>query len=241
MPRAVPLLAAVVACVVLAPRPAAACTPAVRAEVARRAITLMPPSLARQLKKHIKQVEAGATEGIAGSPAPVEALDPGHADEELETRVREIVALLDTRAPMARVARAFGYAARTAADLSFGLHVGPRDPRADRIYGEFCRFVESRLPRMVVTFAGYSDPELANGDIPAFARRVAAQARRDYDGILNTWYPPGRQPVAQDFDDRSVAFGTASIEVSLALTATARAWLYSWNAAGGDLAGTPFL
>ncbi|RMG42402.1 MAG: hypothetical protein D6718_13955 [Acidobacteria bacterium] len=90
-----------------------------------------------------------------------------------------------------------------------------------------------------MTFDGFADPHLAAGDPVAFGRSIAAKARRDYEGILRSFFPEGRRPTAADFDDRSIPFAAASLEVSLAVGATAKAWLYAWHRAHGDLEGAP--
>ncbi len=219
--------------------PAAACTPKVRAEVLRRALKLMPPALARQLTRHERELKDGALRGT--DLVPVQALEPGTHDADLAALVASAKQLLDSQAPMSEVARTFGAIARASFDLSFALNVGPHDERDAAIYGPFCTYVEQKLPRIATTFSGYENDELARGDVAAFARQTARIARRDYPGILNSYFPPGRKALPQDFDDRSVAFASASLEVSLALTTTARSWLYAWNEAQGDLTGTPFL
>lgn len=213
----------------------------VRAEIAHRAGKLMPPALNAQLRRHEAAVREGALAGVPDGPGPVAALDPGDADRRLAAAIERAVKLLDGQAPMREVARVFGEIARAAADLSYALGVGPDDPREPSIAADWSRFVESRFRRIKPTFAGWSDPDLARGDVFAFARRTAQSARRDYDGILRSYFPEGRPRAAQDFDDRSVAFASASLSVSLALTTTARAWLYAWTRAHGDLTGTPFL
>ncbi len=228
-------------CFVASAAAAFGCTPKVRAEVVRRATTLMPPALAQQLTRQERHLRAGALEGLPEAGGLPSALDPGDADAQLAAAVDEAARLLDAQASMAAVAHAFGRIARHATDLSYALHVGPHDPRAASIGGPFCRYVEEKLPKMRLTFGGYVDDDLASRDPRAFGRRVARDARRDYAGILRSYFPEGRRPGAQDFDDRSVAFGSASIETSLALTSVARAWLYAWSRAGGDVTGTPFL
>ena len=241
MPRRLLLLVPLaVSLGLLGPGDAAACGPATREAVVRRAATLMPSGLSRQLKKHIDELVAGALEGVDPA-APVAALDPGDADARLAAALDEAKALLDGRAPFAAVARALGKAARAATDLSYALHDGPPDPRAAGVAPDFCRYVDRKLPKIVFTFPGYADENLAEGDVAGFARRVARDARRDYAAVLASYFPPGRARTAADFDERSVAFGAASLESSLALTSVARAWLFAWHRAGGDLYGTPFL
>jgi len=214
-------------------------TPRTRAFIVHRALALLPPALARQLSRHEDALVAGALADWsrdAEGTGP-HALDPGTADEELARRIDEAVALLDRHAPMREVARAFGRIAHAVADLSFALDVGPDDPREASFYGEFARYVEEQAPRVRLVFPGWTDPHLARDDVRGFARAIAARARRDYDGILRSYHPEGRDPLPQDFDERSIAFAAASLELSLAVTATARAFLYAWYRAHGDLAG----
>ncbi|MDQ7006402.1 MAG: hypothetical protein Q9Q40_04155 [Acidobacteriota bacterium] len=220
---------------------ARAFTPRTRAEIARRALALMPDGLERQLRKHARALFAGALEGLEAEPRPLAALDPGQAPQRLAGAIDRAAQAIEDRRGMEEVARRFGRIARWTADLAFALNVGPDDPREATIYDDFARYAESRLPRMRVVFDGFADPRLAAGETEAFGRWIGERARRDYDGILRSYFPPGRRASPQDFDDRSVAFASASLEVSLAVTATARAWLYTWRLAHGDLHGTPTL
>ncbi len=240
--RVVPVLAAALACLLLGPRPAAAFSPATRTELVKRAITLMPPSLARQLKKHERALLEGALEGMEqcnGTGAHGAA--PGNADARLVSAIDETVALIDRRERMADVARSLGRVAHAAIDLSFALNSGPDDPRERSYYREFALYVEKSLPKVRLTFPGWTDDDLGRRDLPGFARRTTAAARRDAAAIAGSYYPEGRSRSPQDFDDRSVAFAAASLEASLALSTTAKAWLYAWWSAHGDLAGTPHL
>ncbi|MBP7146668.1 MAG: hypothetical protein KBD01_03920 [Acidobacteria bacterium] len=235
-----PLLAGVAACAG-STAPAAAFTPRVRVEIVSRAITLMPPALQRQLRRHPRELNEAALAGGAAEGQGEHALLPGTADAALQAAIADATRLIDARAPMKDVARAFGRIAHAAADLSFALNIGPPDPRAARVYASFSRYTEQMLPKMALTFGLYADPDLARGDVAAFARRTAADARRDYDAILRSYFPRDREPNAQDFDERSIAFAAASLEVSLAMTTTAKAWMFAWYRAHGDMTGTPTL
>lgn len=206
---------------------AAGFSPAVKSDVARRALTLMPPALQRIVERHRAELEAGLSTP-AGSP-PAEALAPA---------IEQVVASLNRRAPMAEVVRHLGRLAAVSADLAWALEARDADPRTGKIAADFRRYVENRLDRMAVTFDGFADPALAQADLPGFARAVSARAARDLPSILLSYFPEGRARLPEDFDERSLAFGAASLEVSLALTATARTWLFAWQKAGGDLTGT---
>jgi hypothetical protein len=227
------LLAALVAAWVVPS--SGAFTDPVRRDVLRRTASLMPPALQEQLEREGREVDRAATATPAG------AITTSEAAADLEKAVRDAVALLDRQAPMAEVGSAFGRMARAAADLSFAPQVEPVSERDAAIKEPFARYVETMLPKITVTFGGYADPDLAAGDVAAFARRVAADAGRDKTGVLRAYFPEGRRAVAADFDERSVPFAAASLEISLAVTTTARIWLYAWHRARGDLSGTRHL
>ncbi|RMF75239.1 MAG: hypothetical protein D6738_04235 [Acidobacteria bacterium] len=232
-------VALVAACLALGAGDALAFSPGTRALVVQRAMTLMPGALRRQMTRHAPTLFAHALAGSERVGPGYSALDPGDADVRLEQAIEAAVQAVDTQRPMREVVARFGDIARITTDLSFALNVGPDDPRESGFYTAFARYIESRHDRIRVTFLGFADPDLAAGDIRGFARRIAGEARRDYEAIVASYHPPGRQPLAEDFDDRSVAFAVASLEVSLAVTATARAWLCAWHRAHGDLAGAP--
>jgi hypothetical protein len=213
--------------------PAAAFTPRTRALVVQRATQLMPETLQVQLDRHARALYAGALASDEQEDAPP-------AGERLERSIEAAVASVDEQAPMSEVARRFGRIADAATDLAFALDQAD-DPRAAEVRSRFARYVEQKLPKIRVVFRGFADTHLAAGDVGGFADAVVARACRDVPGILRGYFPEGREPRPADFDDRSVPFAAASLEVSLAVTATARAWLFAWHAAHGDLAGAPGL
>lgn len=221
--------------------PATAFTPTTRALIVQRALSLMPPALARQLEKHHDALHAGAQEGLADEGVRRQALDPGDADRQLVRAVERAIKQLEKHGTMEEFARALGRVAQLGTDLSFALNVGPDDPREAEFFDDYARFVESKSAKFALTFGGYADPNLAQDDVAGFARRLGERARRDYDGIVRSYFPAGRERRAGDFDERSVAFACASLETSLAITSVAQLWLYVWYRCGGDLTGTPFL
>ena len=222
----------------LSSAPSPAFTPKTRAEITRRAILLMPDALERQLRRHAKQLYRAALERPPGTPPPGTApLELDAAAAELRKAIDGAVAALDRQRPMSVLVTRLGRAARHAQDLSLATHVPPFDDRHESFHPRYARYVEDRLPRIRFVFHGFRDPALADGDVEAFARRLARESREDYPAVVRSYFPEGREATAQDFDDRSVAFAVASLSVSRAVTATARVWLLAWHRAHGDLTG----
>lgn len=224
--------------VLLAGEPCAAFTPKTRAEITRRAIPLMPDALERQLRRHAETLYRAALRRPTEGPAPgIEPLNVGRSAKRLSGAVDRAVAAVDGQRPMVELVAQLGRAARVVQDLSLATHLGPFDERHQSFHRQYARYVESRLPRIRFVFRGFANPHLANGDLEAFARRLAQHSRRDYPAVVRSYFPEGRERSAQDFDDRSVAFAVASLSVSRAVTATARVWLAAWHRAHGDLTG----
>ena len=223
---------------VLAGPATSAFTPKSRAEITSKAILLMPDSLQRQLERHAERLYRAALPRPDGQRPPgAEPLDLDAASRALDERIARVVHAVDSQLPMGEVAARLGEVAQLVQDLCLTTHIGPFDPRHARFHRDYARFVESRLPRIRIVFHGFRDAELAAGDIDGFARRLAREARHDYPAVVRSYFPEGRDRLPQDFDDRSVAFAVASLEVSRAVTATARAWLFAWHRAHGDLTG----
>jgi hypothetical protein len=224
--------------VLLSSAPSAAFTPKTRAEITRRAILLMPDALERQLRRHAELLYRAALQRPAETAPPGAApLDVDRAAGALETAVERAVAALDHQRPMSALVTQLGRAARQVQDLSLATHLPPFDDRHEAFHSDYALYVEDRLPRIRFVFRGFGDPALADGDVQAFARRLARDSRHDYPAVVRSYFPEGREATAQDFDDRSVAFAVASLSVSRAITATARVWLLAWHRAHGDLTG----
>jgi hypothetical protein len=221
--------------------PARAFTAQTRSAIVEKAVRLMPAALARQLRRHGKVLHSGALDGLERTGLRREVSDRALIGRAIEAESRRAVQLIDAHAPMREVARSFGRLAQLISDLSFALNVVQDEARESEFFDDYCKYVERSLPKIATTFAGFPHPQLAAGDLPGFTGTVAERAALDYAGIVRSYYPPGRARHPSDFDDRSVAYASASLEVSLAITSTAQLWLYVWHRAGGDLTGTPFL
>jgi hypothetical protein len=102
---------------------------------------------------------------------------------------------------------------------------------------EFHGFVERKRHRFVACFNNYS-PLLFADDRTDLYLESMERRNRDYTRRVLALYRDGGS--ARTFDERSPAFGLASLQFSHTLTDVANLWLSCWRRANGDLTGTPF-
>jgi len=56
--------------------------------------------------------------------------------------------------------------------------------------------------------------------------------------MTEEYFPGGEQQTSATFDDRSTAFGVASVSYSHAVTDIVNLYFYIWREAGGDVRGS---
>jgi hypothetical protein len=227
------------------PAPACGWFDPVQGDAIDHATRLMPDALRRLLTRHRRSVLEGARQARESAASdPGSHLQPPLAADGAARRLAEALASaidqLNRHAPLRQVAASLGAAAHDVADLTNPFQcLAAHDPaRADA--ARFAEYLGATAPRARVVFEGYTDPDLDAGDPAAFGRRLADRSRTYLDDLIGAYRRFDAEGDAALFDDRSVPFGVASLSYSRTVTDTARAWLYAWRGAHGDLAGLPY-
>jgi hypothetical protein len=237
--RSLPRLAAALGASALAATwaaPARAWTPRTQQTIAWEAARLAPPDLARQLAKRRAAYLAGVLEPFADTDPGRHRKDPdgrGSLDGALEDAVAQAVAAIRGHRPFDEVVFRMGMAAHFIADANNPLATSSADADAGRYFVDFLRFAETAEPRFPLVFYG-SRPGLERA--PGVGELLAETLRRG-----RSFYPMiGLEYRRIDFasgigrfDDRSTAFGVASVAFSHAVTDVALVLRYIWLRAGG--------
>jgi hypothetical protein len=216
--------------------PAWGWSPDLQRSVAREAARLAPPDLARQLFKHADSHAAGAVEPMAagGDPAAHYCDEAGGTlDAELRAEVAGAVAAIRAHAPFAEVARRLGRVSHWAADLANPLNASRGDLEEPRYFADYLAFADSARPRFAVVVYEWKPPLVAAADVDGLIRESLARGRRLYPLLGAEYRRIGFASGIGVFDDRSTAFGLASLCYSHAVTDAARLYRYVWLAAGG--------
>lgn len=199
-------------------------------ELGKRALPGLPPDLARQIAKHPQAFRRGAEAAFA-YPQPLHTVGDGNTLEEaILAQCDRLVTAIRGQASFEAVTAGFGALAHLVWDLN--VPVTPRSPEEARA---FAAFLASRAPRIpVVFYSGYEEIPFASRDgLWSFILQEARRAQ------------PLRQALAEDFrrvggpafwdrlDDRSTAFGVASVSLNRALSQYVALASWVWHHAGG--------
>ena len=218
------------------PSATGAWTPGTQLAIASRVADLAPPDLARQIEKH----EAEFREGVL---APFRDGDPSRhfqnpdGSGRLAAVIREetdrAVAAIRGHRPFADVVHQLGVLTHYLADANNPLNATQDDGEEGHYFADFLHYAESAQARFAVVFYGL-DPRLRRPeDVAPFADRALWRGRELYPHLGQEYRRIGFGEGRHRFDDRSTAFGVASVAFSHAVTDAALLLRYVWIEAGG--------
>ncbi len=226
--------------VLVLPGLASAWTPATQLVIGREAAALAPPDLARLIHKHKKAFEEGVL-------APFQDTDPGRhmknpdgsgsLDRVLLAEVQGAIEDIRKHLPFEQVVRRLGVISHYMADANNPLAASGADSEEGRYFVDFLRYAESAEPRFPLVFYG-ATPGLerkrdAGPLLDQVFNRALRRGRELYPLVGREYRRSGFASGRGRFDDRSSAFGVASLSFSHAATDVAQTLRYIWLVAGG--------
>lgn len=161
----------------------------------------------------------------------------GRLRERIEHEALGIVSMVRTGQPMRDVVQRLGMLAHYVADANNPFHVANDDPRLELSHEDFERYFERRLPKFPTVFYGL-EPDFR---LSSYLDRTFARSASFYPLISEEYFRFGQRRTSEEFDDRSTAFGVASISYSRAVTDLVNLYYYIWREAGGDVRSAPLL
>lgn len=221
---------------VLAPTPAEAWTPKTQLTIAREGARLAPNDLYRQILRSPAALDEGAL-------APFEDGDSlrhfansdgsGRLDAVIEEEVELAIRAIEEHMPFERVAYQLGVVAHFVADANNPLNTSAADAGEERYFVDYLRYLESAEPRLPVVFYGVYPGLEERGSLAPLLDRTFARGRQLYPSIGREYRRIGWQSGIGRFDDRSTAFGVASLAFSHAVSDVGLVFRYIWLRAGG--------
>lgn len=230
LPAAFGLLALVAA------SPAPAWTPRTQATIAREAARLAPPDLARQIEKHEEAFQAGVQAPFQDADPDRHRKDPdgsGLLDRTLLAEVEGAVAAIRGHRPFEEIVRRLGTVAHYVADANNPLAVSGADPDEARYFVDYLRYAETAEPRFPLVFYGVPSALERRRDVRPLLAEALRRGRAVYPAVGREYRRIGFASGIGRFDDRSTAFGVASVAFSHAVTDVSLVLRYIWLAAGG--------
>lgn len=220
----------------LAAGPAVAWSPETTVDIARRAATIAPPDLKRQIERHAAMFKAGVLEPVTNPSQTGLALD-----QVIENEIARAVQTIRSHQPMSEIVRQIGVAAYYIAHANNPLVIGRSDPDEPSYFADYMGYVDSARRRFTAVFYGLVPEFERSGQVSDLLERTFRRGRllyplvgREYDRIGGPW---GRQK----FDDRSTAFGVSAVAYSQAVTDVSIVLRHIWLEAGGIDPRAPLL
>jgi hypothetical protein len=229
---------------VCAASPATAWTPTTQAVIAREAARLSPPDLARQIEKHQRAFEEGVAAPFGDTDSARHMKNPdgsGQLDRAAEEAMRAAVEAIRAHKPFEEIVRRLGVVSHYVADADNPLAASGDDPEERRYFVDYLRYAESAEPRFPLVFYGLQPGLEGARDLSPLLDAALKRGRDLYPMIGGEYRRIDFASGLDRFDDRSTAFGVASVAFSHAVTDVTLALRYIWLTAGGidDRANLP--
>ncbi|MFQ5526836.1 MAG: hypothetical protein ACE5GX_11320 [Thermoanaerobaculia bacterium] len=240
-PRSIPTVPLLVAALVtalltaLAPTGAGAWTKETHVEIARRAATIAPPDLLRQIKRNEKAFLAGLSSSWAehGRSTAASGLNGRHVLGQIEAGANAAVAAIESHRPFNEIVRNLGRLAIHAADANNPLLHSAADPEESKYGGNYQVYVASAVPRFPVIFYGQGRDIRTSSALTTLIRQMESRSVSFYPVIGREYRRIGSVDGVRLFDDKSTAFGVGSIAFSHAVSDLAAIYRYVWLRSGG--------
>jgi len=179
------------------------------------------------ITKYHSQYYAGVDRALAE-----EATQPhrGHLRERIQDEASAIVSLIRTKKPMQEVVFRLGMLAHLVGDANNPFHVATSGA-VEPAHADFEHYFEIRMERFPTVFYGL-DPRFA---LPQYVDRTLNRTAKYAPLMDEEYFRGGKRHTSAEFDDRSTAFGVASICYSHAISDIVNLDYFIWRQAGGDV------
>lgn len=185
-----------------------------------------PPDLRRQIERHEKQYREGA---LAAMRSP--------GGRPLAAAIRETAAgavrAIERHETFAEIVHRLGGVVYYVALANDPLLVTGGDPEEERYAEDWRRYVESARPRFAVTFEGEGRLVERPEQLEALLRAAFERGRRYYPFVGQEYRRIEFASGVELFDDRSTAFGLATLSYSHAVSDMIATLRYIWLRSGG--------
>ncbi|HVR37458.1 MAG TPA: hypothetical protein VMU84_00060 [Thermoanaerobaculia bacterium] len=210
-------------------------TPASEERIAKKSAALAPPDLRLVIDRFEDDYARGLlkAQNEEGADAHTFILISrrGRLRDTIERETRSIINAIRTGEPMPNVVARLGTLAHYVGDANNPFHLNDSDPRLTTSKDDFERYLESRLPKFPTVFYGL-DPRF---HLATYLDRTFARTAKFYPLLQEEYFRDGARRTSASFDDRSTAFGVASVCYSRSVSDLVNLYYFIWKEAGGDV------
>lgn len=221
------------------PLTASAWTRASDERIAMKAAALAPPDLRVVIGRFEHEYKAGVERARLdeGSDAHYYfvASRQGRLRDRIERESLAVAQLIRKGEPMPSVIERLGVIAHLVADANSPFHAANEDARMKSLQRDYEEFFERKMTKFPTVFYGL-DPQMR---IASRLDRTFARSARFYPLLREEYFRHGARRTSSEFDERSTAFGVASISYSRAVSDLVNVYYFIWKEAGGDVRSAP--
>lgn len=204
-------------------------------KIAKKAAALAPPDLSMLIEKFDHDYQRGldralGEEGTASHQYFVLSRK-GELRMRIERETRGAIDAIRKGDPMPVVIERLGGLVHLIADANNPFHVADDDARVNPAHDDYEQYFERRLAKFPTVFYGL-DPQFR---LSSYLDRTFARSAKFYPLVAGEYFRDGERRSSAAFDDRSTAFGIASVSYSRAVTDVVNVYYYIWKEAGGDV------
>lgn len=229
--RSILLAAAFLVCTT----PAFAWTPAAEQRIATKATQLSPPDLRFLIEKHNDAfrdgIAAAAREDVGENHRYYATTKRGRLRLVLRDEVRQTIVSMRRPSSTRLFVERLGRIAHLVGDANNPFHADDSDPRLEGTRDDYERYFERRMTVFPTVFYGL-ELEL---DLDRHLDSTFTRSAHLYPLVAEEYFRHGRRRSSAEFDDRSTAFGIASVSYSRAVTDLANIYYFIWKESGGDV------
>ena len=219
----------------LFPLTATAWTRASDERIALKAASLAPPDLAMLIDKFETDYQAGLVRAQSDEGSDLHHYfvlsRKGRLRQAIEGETRLAIQMIRKGDPMNEVIQRLGVLAHLVADANNPFHVANDDARLTESHNDFETYFERRLSKFPTVFYGLE----SNFELKSYLDRTFARSAKFYPLMAEEYFRGGTRRTSAEFDDRSTAFGVASVSYSRAVTDLVNLYYFIWKEAGGDV------
>jgi hypothetical protein len=132
---------------------------------------------------------------------------------------------------MTSVVERMGVLAHLVSDANNPFHIANDDSRLSLSQDDFEQYFERRMALFPTVFYGLDE----DFRLTSYLDSTFARTSKFYPLMSEEYFRGGERRTSMDFDDRSTAFGVASVCYSHAVTDLVNLYYYIWRLAGGDV------
>ena len=201
--------------------PAMAWTRAADQRIATKSAELAPPDLRLLITKYHDEYLHGVDDALAAEGTDIHRRK---LRERIVAQTHGIVKMIRSNESMSGVVRELGSLSHFVGDANNPFHIGDDDAE-ERV--DFEQYFERRLARFAPVFYGFD----RNFALSTYLDRMFARTT-SFSPLMAEEYARGN---GATFDDRSTAFGVASVCYSHAITDMVNLEYFIWKTAGGSV------